>query len=171
VKLLSPAELETALRDIVCIRSMHCCTAASVPKAKCRHRCNSCQKLDLTGRENIPYIANQREDFLAKTFREYRDNIRCGYNGVMAARVRKRRKRRTNCRSRLLHCAPSLITNYGWPGAKKPGPMWGPVSVIAGVGAGNSSRGEHAAHRRFWEDSSGATASQQYAKQALTRQR
>ncbi|MFZ0623556.1 MAG: hypothetical protein WAM76_16350, partial [Pseudolabrys sp.] len=35
---------------------------------------------------------------------------------------------------------------------KKPGPIWGPVSVIASVGAGNSSRGEHAARRRFWED-------------------
>jgi hypothetical protein len=156
VKLLSPAEPEAALRDI---------------GEKRYHRLHSFHALLHTGRENIPYITNRREDFLAKTLRESRDNIRRGYDGVMAARVRKRR---TNCRSRLLHllhCAPSLITNHGWPRAKKPGPMWGPVSVIAGVGAGNSSRGEHAAHRRFWEDSSGATASPQYAKRALTRQR
>lgn len=50
-----------------------------------QHRCNSCHDLDLTGRENIPHIANQREDFLAKTLREYRDNIRHGYDGVMAS--------------------------------------------------------------------------------------
>jgi len=50
-----------------------------------QHRCNSCHNLDLTGRENIPHIANQREDFLAKTLREYRDNVRHGYDGVMAS--------------------------------------------------------------------------------------
>jgi cytochrome c553 len=48
------------------------------------HRCNSCHNLDLAGRENIPHIANQREDFLAKTLREYKDNTRHGYDGVMA---------------------------------------------------------------------------------------
>ena len=47
-------------------------------------RCNSCHGLDLAGRENIPHIANQREDFLAKTLREYKDNTRHGYDGVMA---------------------------------------------------------------------------------------
>ena len=50
-----------------------------------QHRCNSCHNLDLAGRENIPHIANQREDFLVKTMREYRDNIRHGYDGVMAS--------------------------------------------------------------------------------------
>ncbi|HYC18328.1 MAG TPA: c-type cytochrome [Pseudolabrys sp.] len=50
-----------------------------------QHRCNSCHNLDLSGRENIPHIANQREDFLAKTLREYRDNVRHGYDGVMAS--------------------------------------------------------------------------------------
>ena len=50
-----------------------------------QHRCNSCHDLDLSGRENIPHIANQREDFLAKTLREYRDNVRHGYDGVMAS--------------------------------------------------------------------------------------
>lgn len=47
-------------------------------------RCNSCHGLDLAGRDNIPRIANQREDFLAKTLREYKDNTRRGYDGVMA---------------------------------------------------------------------------------------
>ncbi len=47
-------------------------------------RCNNCHNLDLAGRENIPHIANQREDFLAKTLHEYKNNIRHGYDGVMA---------------------------------------------------------------------------------------
>jgi cytochrome c553 len=50
-----------------------------------QHRCNSCHNLDLAGRESIPHIANQREDFLVKTLREYRDNVRHGYDGVMAS--------------------------------------------------------------------------------------
>ena len=49
-----------------------------------QHRCNSCHTLDLAGRENIPHIANQREDYLAKTLREYKSNTRHGYDGVMA---------------------------------------------------------------------------------------
>lgn len=48
------------------------------------NRCNSCHGLDLAGRDNIPRIANQREDFLAKTLREYKNNTRHGYDGVMA---------------------------------------------------------------------------------------
>jgi cytochrome c553 len=48
------------------------------------HRCNSCHNLDLSARENIPHIADQREDYLAKTLREYKSNTRHGYEGVMA---------------------------------------------------------------------------------------
>ncbi|HEY1475800.1 MAG TPA: c-type cytochrome [Pseudolabrys sp.] len=48
------------------------------------HRCNSCHNLDLAGRENVPHIANQREDYLVKTLREYKNNTRHGYDGVMA---------------------------------------------------------------------------------------
>jgi cytochrome c553 len=48
------------------------------------HRCNSCHGLDLAGRENIPHIADQREDYLVKTLREYKSNTRHGYDGVMA---------------------------------------------------------------------------------------
>jgi cytochrome c553 len=47
-------------------------------------RCNSCHNLDLAGRENIPHIANQREDYLVKTQREYKNNTRHGYDGAMA---------------------------------------------------------------------------------------
>jgi cytochrome c553 len=49
-----------------------------------QNRCNSCHGLDLAGRENVPRIANQREDYLAKTLREYKSNVRRGYDGVMA---------------------------------------------------------------------------------------
>jgi cytochrome c553 len=32
-----------------------------------QHRCNSCHNPDFSGKENVPRIANQREDYLAKT--------------------------------------------------------------------------------------------------------
>ncbi len=49
-----------------------------------QNRCNSCHNLDLTGRENIPHIADQREDYLVKTLREYKNNTRHGYEPTMA---------------------------------------------------------------------------------------
>ena len=49
-----------------------------------QYRCNSCHRLDLAGRENVPRIAGQREDYLAKTLREYKTNVRHGYDGTMA---------------------------------------------------------------------------------------
>ncbi len=49
-----------------------------------QHRCDSCHNLDLSGKENVPRIANQREDYLAKTLAEYKDNSRHGYDGSMA---------------------------------------------------------------------------------------
>ena len=49
-----------------------------------QHRCNSCHTLSLEGRDNIPRIAGQREDYLARTLREYKTNTRHGYDGVMA---------------------------------------------------------------------------------------
>lgn len=50
-----------------------------------QHRCNNCHNLDLAGRESIPRIAGQREDYLARTLREYKSNSRHGYDGVMAS--------------------------------------------------------------------------------------
>jgi cytochrome c553 len=49
-----------------------------------QHRCNSCHNTDFSGKDNVPRIADQREDFLAKTMREYKDNTRHGYDGTMA---------------------------------------------------------------------------------------
>ena len=71
------------------------------------HRCNSCHNLNLAGRENVPRIANQREDYLVKTLREYKNNIRHGYDGVMAD-VLTPITDAQNSRPRLLHCAVSL---------------------------------------------------------------
>jgi cytochrome c553 len=49
-----------------------------------KFRCNSCHNPDFSGRDNIPRIANQREDYLNKTMREYKDNSRHGYEAIMA---------------------------------------------------------------------------------------
>jgi len=49
-----------------------------------QHRCNICHNADFSGKENVPRIANQREDYLAKTLGEYKDNSRHGYDGSMA---------------------------------------------------------------------------------------
>ncbi|KJC43565.1 cytochrome C [Bradyrhizobium sp. LTSP885] len=49
-----------------------------------QNRCNTCHNTDFSGKENVPRIANQREDYLAKTLGEYKDNSRHGYDGTMA---------------------------------------------------------------------------------------
>ena len=49
-----------------------------------QNRCDSCHKPDFSGGDNVPRIANQREDYLAKTMRELKDNTRHGYDGTMA---------------------------------------------------------------------------------------
>ena len=49
-----------------------------------QHRCNSCHNPDFSGKDNVPRIAGQREDYLVKTLGEYKDNSRHGYDGSMA---------------------------------------------------------------------------------------
>ena len=49
-----------------------------------QNHCNSCHNTDFSGRDNVPRIANQREDYLAKTMREYKSNSRHGYDDSMA---------------------------------------------------------------------------------------
>src|SRR5262249_61471820 len=49
-----------------------------------QYRCNVCHDADLAGRDNVPRIAGQREEFLVKTMREYKGNIRAGYDASMA---------------------------------------------------------------------------------------
>jgi cytochrome c553 len=49
-----------------------------------QHHCNSCHNADFSGKDNVPRIADQREDYLLKTMREYKDNSRHGYDDTMA---------------------------------------------------------------------------------------
>ena len=49
-----------------------------------QNHCNSCHKADFSGADNVPRIADQREDYLAKTLTEYKNNSRHGYDATMA---------------------------------------------------------------------------------------
>jgi cytochrome c553 len=49
-----------------------------------KFRCDSCHNADFAGRDNIPRIAGQREDYLARTLHEYKTNTRHGYDATMA---------------------------------------------------------------------------------------
>jgi cytochrome c553 len=48
-----------------------------------QNHCNLCHQSNLAGRDNVPRIAAQREDYLAKSLREYKSNARVGYEPVM----------------------------------------------------------------------------------------
>jgi cytochrome c553 len=48
------------------------------------NRCNFCHQTNYAGQANVPRIAGQREDYLAKTLREYKSSTRHGYDGTMA---------------------------------------------------------------------------------------
>ena len=49
-----------------------------------QNRCNICHGSNYAGGENVPRIASQREDYLAKTLREYKANTRRGYDAAMS---------------------------------------------------------------------------------------
>lgn len=67
------------------VRDMDRFTAGQ--KLSAAMNCGACHGNEYRGQANIPRIAAQREDFLARTLREYRDNIRVGadtqMNGAM----------------------------------------------------------------------------------------
>lgn len=46
--------------------------------------CGSCHMADYSGREQMPRLAGQREDYLDQTMRAYRDNRRPGSDTMMA---------------------------------------------------------------------------------------
>jgi cytochrome c553 len=48
------------------------------------NRCNFCHTANFAGQDNVPRIANQREDYLVKALRGYKDNSRRGYDAAMA---------------------------------------------------------------------------------------
>ena len=49
-----------------------------------QHRCNFCHTATFAGVENVPRLAGQREDYLVKTLREYKNNTRRAYDPAMA---------------------------------------------------------------------------------------
>ena len=49
-----------------------------------QHRCNFCHQGNFSGEQNVPRLAGQREDYLAKAMREYKNNTRRGYDAAMA---------------------------------------------------------------------------------------
>jgi cytochrome c553 len=49
-----------------------------------QHRCNFCHRQDLSGEENAPRLAGQREDYLLKALRDYKNNTRRAYDTSMA---------------------------------------------------------------------------------------
>ena len=48
-----------------------------------KHQCNSCHGADLAGRDAIPRIRAQREEYLAKALAGYKSNARPGYDPAM----------------------------------------------------------------------------------------
>jgi len=49
-----------------------------------RNPCGVCHNPDFSGREQMPRLTNQREDYLLKSMREYKSGVRLGYGGAMA---------------------------------------------------------------------------------------
>ena len=49
-----------------------------------QNHCNVCHRSDFSGRDNVPRLTNQREDYLLKTLREYKSGARRGYDATMA---------------------------------------------------------------------------------------
>jgi cytochrome c553 len=48
-----------------------------------QHHCNLCHQPNLSGRDNVPRLAAQREDYLAQALREYKSSARVGYEPTM----------------------------------------------------------------------------------------
>jgi cytochrome c553 len=61
--------------------------AVRIERAKAlvaQNRCNICHTATFAGQDNAPNIADQREDYLVKALRGYKDNSRHGYDATMA---------------------------------------------------------------------------------------
>jgi cytochrome c553 len=48
-----------------------------------QNHCNICHRADFSGQQNVPRLADQREDYLLKTLREYKSAARRGYDPIM----------------------------------------------------------------------------------------
>jgi cytochrome c553 len=49
-----------------------------------QNHCNFCHQSNFQGLDNIPRLAGQREDYLLKSLRAYKDNSRRGYDAQMS---------------------------------------------------------------------------------------
>jgi cytochrome c553 len=61
--------------------------AARIARAQdivAKNRCNSCHTPNFAGQDQIPRVADQREDYLLKALREYKSGVRSGYDATMA---------------------------------------------------------------------------------------
>ena len=54
------------------------------PRLVEQNHCNVCHTASFAGQQNVPRIADQREDYLVKALRGYKDNSRRGYDTAMA---------------------------------------------------------------------------------------
>lgn len=52
-----------------------------------QNHCGICHNEDFSGRDQMPRLADQREDYLAKTLREFKAGARIGFRGAMAEEV------------------------------------------------------------------------------------
>jgi cytochrome c553 len=48
-----------------------------------QYRCNFCHNPDFSGAQQVPRLAGQREDYLVKALREYKNNTRRSYDAAM----------------------------------------------------------------------------------------
>src|SRR5262249_22932462 len=49
-----------------------------------QNHCHVCHQPDFAGQESVPRLADQREDYLLKTLRDYKSSARHGYDATMA---------------------------------------------------------------------------------------
>jgi cytochrome c553 len=62
--------------------------AARAQAAIAKNHCNSCHNPDFSGREQMPRLAAQREDYLLKSLRDYKSGQRPGYDATMDEVIR-----------------------------------------------------------------------------------
>jgi cytochrome c553 len=62
--------------------------AARAQAAIARNHCASCHNPDFSGREQMPRLAAQREDYLLKALRDYKGGRRPGYDATMDEVIR-----------------------------------------------------------------------------------
>ncbi len=48
-----------------------------------QNHCNFCHAADFSGQQSVPRLADQREDYLLKTLRDYKSGARRGYEPIM----------------------------------------------------------------------------------------